>query len=196
MSIPGPEVIPEDPGVWSVVLTEDFVVGLLQESPPSDSSPFLRRLYDVIVQRPSNPFSSPPYQSSVGQQASANQRTCVRNGRDAPLESRKRKAAIGTGDGSKPKKNRDWETDGVGPHPISEGSMLLSTMGSATSRARIKNLVNLVQALITHKTESVAEDDYRFEAILKMCDIQARRGALGDFQRMIGYVRLAFHIDQ
>jgi hypothetical protein len=176
-----PETIPEDHDVWSI-LTGDLVSDLLQELRPN-SSPALRRLYNIIVQHPSNPTG---------------ERTCVRNGIDVPLKARKRKGTEGTEDGRKSKKGRSWETDGVPPSPTPAASAMISKLGSAISRERLPHLVRLVRALIERKThlESVDKDDFSFEATLKMCRISDTNRALRDFYNMIGYIRLAFLLDR
>jgi hypothetical protein len=177
--------IPEDHAVWSV-LTGDLVEDLLREL-PSDRPPALQRLFDIIVQHPSNP----PVHSLIGQHA---WETDIRNGINVSLKKRKRKN--GTGDGRKSKKDRIWKTDGIPPGPTPAAFTMLSKMGSAVSRVNLHNLVKLVQSLVTRKLELVKEDDYRLESTLKICDISSTNRALQDFQQMIGYIRLGFHLDQ
>jgi hypothetical protein len=201
MSTPAPKVIPEDHAMWSV-LTEDLVNDLLKELRPSDRSPAVMHLIDIIGQHPSNPTIS-------CRPASAKKNTCVRNGIDVPLKKIKRKAkesesGNGKGDERKCKRrNKEktdtggvWETDGVPPDPLPQASFLLSKLGSATSRENLPNLVNLVRALVSRTVESIKEGDYGFEACLKMCDISCTNQALRDLDQMIAYIRLGFHLDR
>jgi hypothetical protein len=173
--------IPEDHAVWSV-LTGELVSDLLRELPPENSSRALQQLYDIIVQHPSNPVAH----------------TSTRNGDNVPLRPRKRKTADETKSGNKSKKGRTWETDGVAPPPTPMASMNLSTMGSAASSKNLPKLVKFIQALVSREThlENVKEGDYTFEATLKMCEINNNNRALRDFFHMIGYIRLAFHLDR
>jgi hypothetical protein len=207
MSAPTPELIPEDHAMWSV-LTEDLVNGLLKELQPSHRSPAVMRLMDIIGQHPSNPCDP----TLSGQPASAKKRTCVRNGIDKPLKKIKRNAKkSGSGDEGdekederkckrKKKEKTDtggvWETDGVPPDPLPAASILLSRLGSATSREHLPKLVNLVRALISRTVESIEEEDYGFETSLKMCGINCTNRALQDLNHMIGYIRLGFHLDR
>jgi hypothetical protein len=181
MSAADSETIPEDHAVWSI-LTGELVSALLHELPPRNDSPALRRLYDIIVQHPSN--------------------LAVR-GIDVPLTSTKRKtrednSGDGTGDGRKSKKGRSWEMDGVAPRPTPPASAILSTLGSATSTKSLPKVVKFVRALVSRESnlEKFKEGDYTFEATLKMCEINNNNRALRDFYHMIGYIRLAFHLDR
>ena len=75
--------------------------------------------------------------------------------------------------------------------------MIVSMLGSAISAEGLPNLVKLVQALIAPESslKSADVDNYGFEATLKLCDINCTNRALKDFYRMIGYIRLALHLD-
>jgi hypothetical protein len=181
--------IPEDHAVWSI-FTGDLVDDLLSEL-PSNRSPALQRLFDILVQHPSNP----PVRSLIGQQAWPND---IRNGMGVSLKKRKRVNASGdeTGNGRKSKKDRIWMTDGIPPGPTPGAYTMLTTMGSAISRVKLHTLVKLVQALVTRNVELVKKDDYSLESTFKMCDINCTNRALQDFYHMIGYIRLGFHLDQ
>jgi hypothetical protein len=184
--------IPKDHAIWSI-FTGDLVNDLLREL-PSNRSPVLQRLFDILVQHP----SSTPLPGLVGQQVWEHD---IRNGINVSLKKRKRKSTEmtsgdGTGNKRKSKKERVWMTDGIPPGPTPAAFTMLSKMGSVISRANLHNLVKLVQALVNRKVELVKEDDYRLESTLKMCDINCTNRALQDFYHMIGYIRLGFHLDR
>jgi hypothetical protein len=100
----------------------------------------------------------------------------------------------------KKKENTDtgevWKTDGIPSDPLPTTSILLSRLGSATSREHLSKLINLVQTLVSHTIESIEEDDYRFETSLKMCGINYTNRAFQDLNHMIEYIRLGFHLDR
>jgi hypothetical protein len=184
--------IPENHTIWSI-LTKDLVNDLLCEL-PSERSPALQRLFDILVQHP----SKPPVPSLVGQQAWEKD---IRNGINVSLKKKKRKGtemASGdrTGSGHQSKKNRIWMTDGIPPGPTPAAYTMLTKMGSTISRVNLHNLVKLVQALVTRKLELVKKDDYGLESTLKLCDLNCTNRALQDFYHMIGYIRLGFHLNQ
>jgi hypothetical protein len=205
MSSTNPEAIPEDHAMWSV-LTSELVSEAVRELSLLSRSPGLQRLYEIIVQHPSKPTTLNSADQRVHNESASipnlSDRTCVRHGRDVGLTRRKRKNSEGdvaeNGREAKKSKGKDWKMDGLPPGPTQEADMMVSMMGSAISAESLPNLIKLVQALIARKTslKSVDVDDYGIEATLKLCDINCTNRALKDFYHMIGYIRLALHLDR